>query len=43
LTEDGTVFIEAKGDTVLISESIDQPTTELLEQDVFATPVAAGK
>jgi hypothetical protein len=43
LTEDGTVVIEAKGDTVLISESIDQPTTEVLEQDVFATPVAAGK
>jgi hypothetical protein len=36
LTEDGTVVIEAKGDTVLVTESLDQPTTDQLEQAVFA-------
>jgi hypothetical protein len=37
LTEDGAVVIEAKGDTVLVTESLDQPTTDQLEQAVFAT------
>jgi hypothetical protein len=40
LTEDGPVVIEAEGDTVLIVESVDQPATEKLEQEVFA-PAAA--
>jgi len=42
LTEEGPVVIDAEGDTVLISESIDQMTTEKLEQDIFrAVPPAA--
>jgi len=35
LTEEGPVVIEAQGDTVLVSESLDQPTTEKLEAAVF--------
>jgi hypothetical protein len=34
-TEEGTVVIEEKGDTVLVSESLDPATTEMLEKDVF--------
>jgi hypothetical protein len=34
-TEDGTVVIEQKGDTVLVSESLDPATTEALEKEVF--------
>ena len=36
LTEDGPVVIEASGDTVLVSESVDQETTEKVEHEVFA-------
>ncbi len=35
LTETGPVVIEVKGDKVLISESLDQPTTDKLEGAVF--------
>jgi hypothetical protein len=35
LTESGLVVIQVKGDTVLITESLDQATTETLEQDLF--------
>jgi hypothetical protein len=38
LTEEGPVVIEIKGDMVLISESLDQDTTDKIENDVF--PVA---
>jgi hypothetical protein len=41
-TEDGTVVIEEKGDTVFITESLDDDTTATLEKEVFAT-TAAGK
>ena len=34
-TEEGTVLIEEKGDTVLVSESLDAATTETLEREVF--------
>lgn len=34
-TEEGTVVIEEKGDTVLVSESLDPATTHTLEQEVF--------
>jgi len=34
-TEEGTIVIEEKGDTVLVSESLDPATTEMLEKDVF--------
>ena len=36
LTEEGPVFIEARGYIVLVTESLDQPTTEKLEAFVFA-------
>jgi hypothetical protein len=40
-TEDGAVVIEAQGDTVLVSESLDAATTATLEKEVFpASPVA---
>jgi len=35
-TEEGTVVIEAQGDTVFISESLDAATTATLEKEVFA-------
>jgi hypothetical protein len=34
-TEEGTVVIEEQGDTVLVSESLDAGTTEILEKEVF--------
>ena len=40
LTEEGPVVIEVKGDMVLISESLDQDTTEKIEHEVF--PAAAA-
>jgi hypothetical protein len=42
LTEGGPVVIEVEGDTVLITESLDQPTSDHLEQEIFGA-VAAGK
>ncbi len=35
LTESGPVVIEVKNDTVFITESLDQPTTDHLEKQVF--------
>jgi hypothetical protein len=35
LTEEGSVVIEVRGDTVLITESLDQDTIDKLEQAVF--------
>lgn len=35
-TEDGTVVIEVHADTVMVSESLDPPTTELIEKALFA-------
>jgi hypothetical protein len=40
LTEEGPVVIDLNGDEVLITESLDQPTTERLEQELFASPAA---
>jgi hypothetical protein len=34
-TDEGTVVIEEKGDTVLVSESLDAVTTEMVEREVF--------
>jgi hypothetical protein len=39
-TEDGPVVIEEQGDTVLVSESLNAATTEMLEKEVFAAPPA---
>ena len=36
-TEEGTVVIEAQGDTVFITESLDAATTATLEREVFAS------
>jgi hypothetical protein len=36
-TEEGTVVIEERGDTVLVSESLDPATTEVVEREVFGT------
>jgi hypothetical protein len=41
-TEDGPVVIDVKGDSVLITESVDQSTTEQLEQELFGAFVATG-
>jgi hypothetical protein len=35
LTEEGTIVIEANGDMVLVSESLDQDTTKQIERQVF--------
>lgn len=43
LTEEGPVVIDVNVDSVLITESLDQPTTEQLEQEIFGALVAAGK
>jgi hypothetical protein len=43
LTEEGQVVIDVEGDTVLIVESVDQPTTEKLEHEVFRPPVSTQK
>jgi hypothetical protein len=44
LTEEGPVVIEASGDTVLVTESLDSETTEKVEREVFeSTGVAAGR
>jgi hypothetical protein len=42
LTEEGSVVVDVKGDTVLVTESLDQPATEKVEQQIFGL-VAAGK
>jgi hypothetical protein len=34
-TEEGTVVIEQQGDTMLVTESLDPPTTEILEKEIF--------
>jgi hypothetical protein len=35
LTEEGSVFIDVQGDTVLVSESLDQETTERVEREIL--------
>lgn len=42
LTEEGPVVIEVEGDTVLVTESLDQAASERLEQEVFQ-PTAANR
>jgi hypothetical protein len=39
-TEEGPVVIEERGDTVLVSESLDPATTATLERELFAAPSA---
>ncbi len=40
LTEDGPVVIDVQGDTVVVTESLDQMTTDTLDQEVFGTVAA---
>jgi hypothetical protein len=40
LTEDGPVVIDVQGDTVMVTESLDQTTTDNLEQEVFGAVAA---
>ena len=35
MTEEGVVMIEVRGDTVLISESLDDATTKKVEEDFW--------
>jgi hypothetical protein len=42
LTEEGPVTIAVERDRVLITESLDQPTTERLRQELFGPLVTAG-
>jgi hypothetical protein len=39
-TEEGSVLVEAKGDTVLVAESLDDVTAQKLEQEVFPAEAA---
>jgi len=43
LTEEGPVVIAVDRDRVLITESLDEPTTDQLKQELLGTFVAAGK
>src|SRR4029077_20835244 len=43
LTEDGPVVIDVRGDTVVITESLDEATTERLEQEVFGLAAVAAR
>jgi len=43
LTEEGLMVIAAEGDSVLITESLDQPTTEGLEKELLSGGHLAGK
>jgi hypothetical protein len=43
LTEEGPVVIDVAGDGVLITESLDEPTTEQLQQELFRTFTAVSK
>ena len=40
-TEEGAVVIEIEGDKILVTESLDQATTERLSHDVFGAALAA--
>lgn len=41
LTEEGPIVIDVQEDTVLVSESLDQKTTDQVEQEVFAAATAS--
>jgi hypothetical protein len=42
LTEEGPVTIHQEGDELLITESLDQPTEQKLDEELFAAPVTAS-
>jgi hypothetical protein len=41
-TEDGTVVMKVEGDTLMVTESLDDRTSETLEREVFAPPAAGN-
>lgn len=41
-TEEGTIVIEEQGDLVLVSESLDAGTTQMLEKEVLGTAAASS-
>jgi hypothetical protein len=43
LTDEGPAVIDVNGESVLITESLDEPTTERLRRELFGAAVAAGK
>jgi hypothetical protein len=43
LTEDGPVVIDVQGETVMVTESLDQATTDSLEREIFGAVAAASK
>ena len=43
LTDEGPAVIDVNGDSVLITESLDEPTTERLRRELFGAAVTAGK
>jgi hypothetical protein len=43
LTEEGPVVVEQQGDTVLVTESLDQLTSDRLEEEVFGASVPTGR
>jgi hypothetical protein len=43
LTEEGPIVIDVETNNILITESLDQATTERLRQELFGTFVAAGQ
>jgi hypothetical protein len=43
LTEDGPVVIDVQGDTVVVTESLDQMTTDNLEKEIFGAVAVAAK
>jgi hypothetical protein len=43
LTEEGPVVVEQHADTVLVTESLDQITSERLEEEVFGVAMATGR
>ena len=40
MTEDGPIVIDVQGDTVVVTESLDEATTDTLEQAVFGIVAA---
>ena len=43
LTEQGPIFMNVQGDTVLVTESLDQTTSEQIERELFPTTSLATK
>jgi hypothetical protein len=43
MTEEGPVVIAVEGDSILITESLDQSTTERLKQELFGSLAAPAR